>query len=117
MNTITHINNLLPPSAATVPSRGTMSTAASTSSTTGAAGSTAPVTASNLLDPNSFITLLTTQLQAQDPTNPLDPDQMVNELMSMNTLQQTIQIQQDLATLVSDASAVSGTGGAGTTSG
>jgi flagellar basal-body rod modification protein FlgD len=54
----------------------------------------------NQLDGNSFITLLTAQLQAQDPLNPLDPNQMVSELTSMNTLQQTIQIREDLDALV-----------------
>ena len=58
------------------------------------ANSNAP---SNTLNGNSFITLLTAQLQAQDPTNPMDPNQMVDELVSINSLQQLIQIQQDLS--------------------
>src|SRR5262245_53104946 len=58
---------------------------------------------SNELTANSFITLLTTQLQAQDPLNPLDPNQMVNELTSMNTLQQIMQIRQDMDALVTAA--------------
>jgi flagellar basal-body rod modification protein FlgD len=56
--------------------------------------------ASNVLGPDSFITLLTAQLQAQDPLNPLDPNQMVDELTNMNTLQQTIQMRQDLDALL-----------------
>jgi flagellar basal-body rod modification protein FlgD len=52
------------------------------------------------LGPDAFITLLTAQLQAQDPLNPMDPNQMVNELTSMNTLQETIQIRQDMDSLV-----------------
>ena len=78
-------------------------------STSGTAGSsttsssTANPPASNVLGPNSFITLLTAQLQAQDPLNPLDPNQMVDELTSMNTLQQTIQIRQDLDGLLAAA--------------
>ena len=66
------------------------------------AGSTASSSSgsSNQLDANSFITLLTAQLQAQDPLNPLDPSQMVNELTSMNTLQQTLQIREDLDAIV-----------------
>ena len=62
-------------------------------------------TPSNQLDANSFITLLAAQLQAQDPLNPLDPNQMVDELTSMNTLQQTIQIRQDLDALLQAAQA------------
>jgi flagellar basal-body rod modification protein FlgD len=56
---------------------------------------------SNELNANSFITLLTTQLQAQDPLNPLDPNQMVDELTTMNSFEQLLQIRQDLDTLVS----------------
>jgi flagellar basal-body rod modification protein FlgD len=52
----------------------------------------------NQLGPNSFITLLTAQLQAQDPMNPMDPSQMVDQLTGINSLQQLIQIQSDLQT-------------------
>jgi flagellar basal-body rod modification protein FlgD len=68
------------------------STNGTTNSTTGSASSP-----SNQLNANSFVTLLTAQLQAQDPLNPMDPNQMVNELVAMNSLQQLIQIQQDLS--------------------
>ena len=67
----------------------------------------APPVASNQLNANSFITLLTAQLQAQDPLNPMDPDQMMGELISLNSLQELINIQQDL----------SGTGGGAATGG
>jgi flagellar basal-body rod modification protein FlgD len=60
------------------------------------------------LGPDAFITLLTAQLQAQDPLNPMDPNQMVTELTSMNTLQETIQIRQDLDTLAAASKASSG---------
>jgi len=50
----------------------------------------------NQLGPNSFITLLTAQLQAQDPLNPMDPSQMVSQLTQINSLQQLVQIQTDL---------------------
>ncbi len=65
------------------------------------------------LGPNAFITLLTAQLQAQDPLNPMDPNQMVSELTSMNTLQETIQIRQDLDKLTAAIQGSSGNGGAG----
>ena len=73
-----------------------------TTSANGAAGSSggSPTsTASNQLNANSFITLLTAQVRAQDPLNPLDPNQMMNELVSMNSLQQLIGIKQDLDNL------------------
>ena len=86
-----------PPAVLPHPLGSTSGTSASSSSSS---NSTTP---SNQLDANSFITLLAAQLQAQDPLNPLDPNQMVNELTSMNTLQQTIQIRQDLDALVKAA--------------
>jgi hypothetical protein len=65
-----------------------------------AAGSSTPKAASPAdLGPNAFITLLTAQLQAQNPLNPMDPNQMVSELTSMNTLQEIIQIRQDMDSL------------------
>jgi flagellar basal-body rod modification protein FlgD len=45
----------------------------------------------------SFMTLLTTELQAQDPSNPLDPNQFVNQLVQFNVLDQLIQIRSLLA--------------------
>src|SRR3984893_18688563 len=59
------------------------------------------------LGPDAFITLLTAQLQAQDPLNPMDPNQMVSELTSMNTLQETIQMRQDMDALLAAAKASS----------
>ncbi len=86
----------------------------STSGITSSSSSTQN-TPSNTLGPNSFITLLTAQLQAQDPLSPMDPDQMVNELTSINTLQQIVQIRTDMDTLVS--SIQPGQGGSGSGSG
>jgi flagellar basal-body rod modification protein FlgD len=63
----------------------------------------------NQLGPNSFITLLTAQLQAQDPLNPLDPSQMVDQLTQINSLQQLIQIQSDLQQVLGTAPAATQT--------
>jgi flagellar basal-body rod modification protein FlgD len=62
--------------------------------------SSSPGSNLNELGPDAFITLLTTQLQTQDPLNPMDPNQMVSELTSMNTLQEIIQIRQDMDSLL-----------------
>jgi len=61
--------------------------------------STSTNSSGNQLNANSFITLLTAQLQAQSPLNPMDPTQMVDQLAQINSLQQLIQIQSDLQTL------------------
>jgi flagellar basal-body rod modification protein FlgD len=79
----------------------TISTALTSNATPPAATQLNPPNSStansnNQLGPNSFITLLTAQLQAQDPLNPMDPSQMVNQLTQINSLQQLIQIQTDL---------------------
>jgi len=74
-------------------------------------------TPSNVLGPDSFITLLTAQLQAQDPLSPMDPDQMVNELTSINTLQQIVQIRSDMDTLVSSIQGGQSTGSPSPTTG
>jgi flagellar basal-body rod modification protein FlgD len=69
-------------------------------------------TSNNTLGPNSFITLLTAQLQAQDPLNPMDPSQMVDQLTQINSLQQLIQIQSDLQQVLSGTPAASQSSGA-----
>jgi flagellar hook assembly protein FlgD len=46
-------------------------------------------------------------LQAQDPLDPMDPTQMMGELVSLNSLQQLIGIKQDLDSITG---AISGTG-------
>jgi flagellar basal-body rod modification protein FlgD len=90
-----------------------VSTPPPASSGTSSTSSSAQTQALNELGPNAFITLLTAQLQAQDPLDPLDPNQMVDELTSMNTLQETIQMREDLDTLVSETQGGTGSSGSG----
>jgi flagellar basal-body rod modification protein FlgD len=56
-------------------------------------------TATPLGDPNLFISLLTAQLKAQDPLNPMSPTDMVNQLTQVSSLQQLININQTLTNL------------------
>jgi len=64
--------------------------------TKGSTNSTAPTASVPTLSSNSaeqtFISLLVTELQSQDPTQPMDPTQMVGQMFSMNQLQQLIDI-------------------------
>lgn len=46
----------------------------------------------------TFINLLVTELQSQDPTSPMDPTAMVGQMFQMNQLQQLIDINQTLST-------------------
>jgi flagellar basal-body rod modification protein FlgD len=107
MSVISAISSILSPSQ-TAPAK-------NTTAATNTNSSSSPTSLGGGLDANSFITLLAAQLQAQDPLNPMDPNQMVDELTSMNTLQQTIQIRQDLDTLAGNLPATSTAGGSGTT--
>lgn len=61
-----------------------------------AAASSVASQAQSGLDGNSFLTLLTAQLKSQDPTQPQDPTAFVTQLVQFNSLQQLIQINQDL---------------------
>jgi len=71
--------------------------------TSAAAASNNAVTASTRLggDLNTFLTLLTTQLQNQDPTSPLDTNQMTNQLVQFASVEQQIAMNQNLTSMIS----------------
>jgi len=50
---------------------------------------------------NEFLQLLTTQLQHQDPLSPLDPNQFTQELVQFSSVEQQIQMNTGLNTLIS----------------
>lgn len=62
----------------------------SSGSTSNSGTATATVTA------NDFLQLLVTELQNQDPTANTDPNEYVNQLVQVNSLQQQIQMNQTL---------------------
>jgi flagellar basal-body rod modification protein FlgD len=71
-------------------------------STTAASGSTSSsqssTTASNnALSASSFMTLLSAELQNQDPTTPVDPTEFVTQLAQLNELQSVMLIQQSVS--------------------
>jgi flagellar basal-body rod modification protein FlgD len=77
------------------------------SSTPPAATSTA-ATGSGSSDPalltqnfNTFLTLLTTQLKNQDPLSPLDTNQFTQQLVSFSQVEQAIDTNKNLQTLIS----------------
>jgi len=49
-----------------------------------------------------FLQLLSAQLQAQSPLDPLDPNQFVAQLAQFQSLSELTQIDQGIQTLVSD---------------
>jgi flagellar basal-body rod modification protein FlgD len=73
--------------------------AATSSSAAAAAGTAAgPNLAGNF---NEFLQLLTTQLQHQDPTSPLDPNQFTQELVQFSSVEQQINTNKSLTTMIS----------------
>src|SRR5271170_5439514 len=49
---------------------------------------------------NSFLTLLTTQLQNQDPLDPLDTNQFTQQLVEFTSVQQQVDMNTNLQTLI-----------------
>jgi flagellar basal-body rod modification protein FlgD len=75
---------------------------AATSSTTSAATSSAVSAPS--VDYNAFLKLLITQLKNQDPTEPMDTGQFLSQLASFSNVEQGIQTNQKLDSLLTASS-------------
>jgi len=75
--------------------------AAGNSSTSGSSGDAGTITA------NDFLTLLVTEMKNQDPTATTDPNEYINQLVNVNSLQQLIQINQTLSTDLTPATSTS----------
>ncbi len=74
---------------------------------TGAASSPSSSSSSSPADTTGgldteFLQLLSAQLQAQSPIDPLDPNQFVAQLAQFQSLSELTQIDQSMLTLVSD---------------
>ncbi len=87
-----------------------MTTVGSTTQNTTAAAATAGSTAANTAataktslagDFNTFLTMLTTQLQHQDPLSPMDSTQFTSQLVQYSSVEQEINTNSNLATLIS----------------
>ena len=50
---------------------------------------------------NTFLTLLTTQLQNQDPLDPLDTNQFTQQLVEFASVEQQVNMNTNLQTLIS----------------
>jgi len=66
--------------------------ASSTSGTSSSSNSSATISA------NDFLTLLVTEMKNQDPTAQTDPNEYINQLVNVNSLEQLISINQTLTT-------------------
>ncbi len=88
---------------ATNAANGTSGTGSSSSSD-GTSSDSATISA------NDFLTLLVTEMQNQDPTADTDPNEYINQLVQVNSLEQLIDINQTLSGDVGGASSGSGSG-------
>lgn len=61
-------------------------------------GSGAPAAGASTISANDFLTLLVTEMKNQDPTAQTDPNEYINQLVQVNSLEQLIQINQNLTT-------------------
>ena len=85
--------------------------ATSSSSGTGSSSSAA-ADAGTAITANDFLTLLVTEMQNQDPTADVDPNQYIDHLVQINSLEQLISINQNITSAVGTTSG-SGTGSSG----
>jgi flagellar basal-body rod modification protein FlgD len=62
---------------------------------------------------NTFITLLTSQLQHQDPLNPTDTDTFTQELIQLSGVEQQLTTNQTLSSIGADVKAIAAASGLG----
>ncbi len=82
------------------------------SAPTGKAAANAASSSSATIGANDFLTLLVTEMRNQDPTASTDPNAYVNQLVSINSLEQLISINQNLSTALGTGSSSGNTSGA-----
>ena len=101
--------------AALASSAGATTAAANTAGSSGTTGSTGTGDNASTISSNDFLTLLVTEMKNQDPTANQDPNQYINQLVQVNSLEQLIDINQNLTTALGGTG--SGTGTVGSTPG
>lgn len=75
----------------------------SSSSSTGSSSAAASSSTDNTVDYNTFLQLLVTELQNQDPTNPADPTQYLSQLASFSAVGQAVQTNSKLDTMITSS--------------
>lgn len=84
-----------------------------TSGTSGSSDSSDSSTGSATISANDFLTLLVTEMQNQDPTADTDPNEYIDQLVQVNSLEQLIDINQTLSSaLGASSSTTTGDGAA-----
>jgi flagellar basal-body rod modification protein FlgD len=84
-------------------------TAAQAQDTTGTtSGTGASTTNTATVTANDFLQLLVAEMKNQDPTANTDPNEYINQLVQVNSLQQLMQINQDLGGGTTSSTGTSG---------
>jgi flagellar basal-body rod modification protein FlgD len=84
----------------TLPAGAPTSTLPSSTSGSGTSGTGSSAVAGLTQNFNTFLTLLTTQLKNQDPMSPLDTNQFTQQLVSFSEVEQAINTNKNLTTLI-----------------
>lgn len=94
------MSGINPYAASTIPAAQDATSGTSTSSTSSSGSTSSSSTASSTAqaDTQEFITILSAELQSQDPTQPLDPTTFVTQLAQFSSLDELINIRQDIDT-------------------
>src|SRR5271157_2528441 len=66
--------------------------------------SSAAAATTQSLNYNDFLTLLMAEMKNQDPTQPMDPSQMVSQLATVSEVGQSVQTNTNLASLLTATS-------------
>jgi flagellar basal-body rod modification protein FlgD len=82
-----------------------MSSVSSTSTTASLSVNTIQKPASSTLDQTAFLKLMTTQLQTQDPFNPVDNTQMVAQMAQFSSVAGISEMNKSLSTIKDDLAA------------
>lgn len=93
--------NVAAPQIASDATAPTTASSASSTSSSSAASNTLGTSSSSLQ--STFLNLLVTELQNQDPTSPVDPTAMVGQMVSLNQLDQLMSINQTLDSMSAGA--------------
>jgi flagellar basal-body rod modification protein FlgD len=98
-----HIQGMLSP----IIPRAMASSGSAGSTGSSSSGSSSSNSSNTSISQSSFLQLIATELQAQDPTNPLDPSQFMGQLVQFDTLDQVTGIYNLLS---SDGNVTAGSG-------
>ena len=71
-----------------------LQTAQSNAATSTGTSTTASSSSGSTISASDFMTLLVTEMKNQDPTQPTDPTQYVQQLVGVNSLEQLIDINK-----------------------